>query len=106
MIVFVFSVWKSQKAGVVSGFVFSLYGFLVSPETIVLITGKSNELYINTVSAWASPLQQATYHMHNFGFEFLPRLWQTYLIFGVLIIVFICISKIGVKKYNFVFTGV
>ena len=106
LIVFVFSVWKSQKAGVVSGFVFSLYGYLVSPETIKLITGKDSKLYVNVISAWVSPLQQATYHMHNFGFDFLPRLWQTYLIFGVVIVLLILLSNMAIKKYNFVFTGV
>lgn len=106
LIVFVFSLWKGQRAGVVAGFVFSLYGYLVSPETIGLITGNESRLVKYVVSAWASPLQQATYYMHNFGFDFLPRLWQTYAIFGAIIVLLVILSKVGIKKYNFVFTGV
>ncbi len=106
MIIFVFSIWKSQRAGVVSGFVFSLYGYIMSPSMLALFSKSENQTVLNVISAWLSPLQQATYHMHNFGFDLLPRLWQTYLIFGFIIIALIIISKLGIKKYNFVFTGV
>ncbi len=106
LIIFVFSIWKSQRAGVVSGFVFSLYGYIMSPSMLALFSKSENQTVLNIISAWLSPLQQATYYMHNFGFDLLPRLWQTYLIFGVVIVALIIISKLGIKKYNFVFTGV
>ena len=59
----------------------------------------------NVAVGWLSPLNQATYHMHNFGYDLLPRLWQTYLIFLVAIIALFLIALRGMKKYNFNFTG-
>ncbi len=106
LIIFVFSIWKSQRAGVVSGFIFSLYGYIMSPSMLELFFKDANQTVLNVMSAWLSPLQQSTYHMHNFGFDLLPRLWQTYLIFGAVILVLMFISKLGIKKYNFIFTGV
>ena len=35
---------------------------------------------------WLSPLNHATYHMHNFGYDLLPRLWQTEAVFAALIL--------------------
>ena len=54
---------------------------------------------------WASPLNQATYHMHNFGYDRLSRLWQTYAIFGALGAVLIVLSILAVRGYNFEFRG-
>ncbi len=105
MSIFVFSIWKSQRAGVVTGFIFSLYGYIMSPSTINLFMKDANQTVLNIISAWLSPLQHSTYYMHNFGFDLLPRLWQTYLIFGIIIVVMIFVSKLGIKKYNFIFTG-
>ena len=52
-----------------------------------------------------SPLNQATYHMHNFGYDLLPRLWQTYLIFLVLIAGLMVGILRAIRKYNFMFLG-
>ena len=30
----------------------------------------------NVAVGWLSPLNQATYQMHNFGYDLLPRLWH------------------------------
>jgi len=54
---------------------------------------------------WLSPLNQATYHMHNFGYDLLPRLWQTYLIFLVLIAGLMAGILVAIRKYNFMFLG-
>lgn len=72
-----------QAAGVVSVLVFSLYGILMQPDTIQLILKLPDEAYYiaNVIIGWLSPLNQATYHMHNFGYDKLPRLWQSYCIF-------------------------
>ena len=43
--------------------------------------------------------------MHNFGYDLLPRLWQTYTIFGVLIAGCFALSLRAVRNYNFNFTG-
>ena len=87
--------------------VFSLYGILMQPDTIQLILKLPDEAYYiaNVIIGWLSPLNQATYHMHNFGYDLLPRIWQTYLIFGLLIALCYFLSLRAVRKYNFNFTG-
>ena len=75
---------KGQFWGVAAAFIFSLYGFLLNPQIFKQIFHLPDELMYkaNVAVGWLSPLNQATYHMHNFGYDLLPRLWQTYLVFG------------------------
>jgi hypothetical protein len=54
---------------------------------------------------WLSPLNQATYHMHNFGYDRLPRLWQSFLIFWLLLLVGFLLAQRGIRRYHFIFTG-
>ena len=90
-----------------SVFAFSLFGFLLNPQTLKAIFRLPDELMYkaNVAVGWLSPLNQATYHMHNFGYDLLPRLWQTYLIFGALIALCFYMSLRAVRSYNFVFSG-
>ena len=55
----------------------------MQPDTIQLILKLPDEAYYiaNVIIGWLSLLNQATYHMHNFGYDKLPRLWQSYCIF-------------------------
>lgn len=96
-----------QAAGVVSVLVFSLYGILMQPDTIQLILKLPDEAYYiaNVIIGWLSPLNQATYHMHNFGYDKLPRLWQSYCIFIGLSVILYFASIRAAKRYNFSFTG-
>lgn len=96
-----------QVAGVVSVLVFSLYGILMQPDTIQLILKLPDEAYYiaNVIIGWVSPLNQATYHMHNFGYDKLPRLWQSYLIFFLLVVILYFASIRAAKRYQFTFTG-
>lgn len=102
-----FNLWKGQIAGVLSVFLFSLYGFLLNPQTIKKIFELPDELTYkaNVAVGWLSPLNHATYHMHNFGYDLLPRLWQTYAIFTALIALCWFFSLRAVKKYSFNFIG-
>lgn len=59
----------------------------------------------NVAVGWISPLNHATYHMHNFGYDLLPKLWQTFAIFGVLITVCCVLTPVTIRKYKFNFTG-
>lgn len=59
----------------------------------------------NVIIGWVSPLNQATYHMHNFGYDKLPRMWQSYLIFFVLVAVLYIAAIRAAKGYQFTFTG-
>lgn len=106
-IMLVFNLRKGPLAGVVSVFVFSIYGFILNPQTLKNIFQLPDELIYkaNVAVGWLSPLNHATYHMHNFGYDLLPRLWQTYLVFGALIILCYILSLRAIKRYNFNFTG-
>ena len=107
MIMLVCNLWFGQVAGVVSVLVYSVYGILMNPDTIQLILRLPDEAYYiaNVIIGWLSPLNQATYHMHNFGYDKLPRLWQSYLIFTVLVIAGFFAAVHAAKRYNFTFTG-
>lgn len=96
-----------QVAGVVSVLAFSLYGILMQPDTIQLILKLPDEAYYiaNVIIGWVSPLNQATYHMHNFGYDKLPRLWQSYCIFFGLSVFLYFAAIRAAKRYNFSFTG-
>jgi hypothetical protein len=101
------NVRKGQFWGVASVFLFSLYGFLINPQTFNTFMKLTDEqMYIaNLWAAWMSPLQHATYHMHNFGYDLLPRMWMTYGIFFVLIAFCFVMALRAMRKYNFNFSG-
>ena len=96
-----------QLGGVIGVLGFSLYGFLLNPKTIQAIFKLPDEwMYkANVAVGWLSPLNQATYHMHNFGYDLLPKLWQTVAIFLALIALLFFLSLRAVRRYNFSFTG-
>lgn len=96
-----------QLGGVLAVLGFSLYGFLLNPKTIQTIFQLPDErIYkANVAVGWLSPLNQASYHMHNFGYDLLPRLWQTVAIFLAYIFLLAFLSLRAVRQYNFSFTG-
>ncbi len=106
-IMLLFNLKCGTMGGVISVFVFSLYGIMLNPQVIKTVFDMPSELIYkaNVVMGWISPLNHATYHMHNFGYDKLPRMWQTYLIFITLIVLFCFLSLRAIRKYNFYFTG-
>ena len=102
-----FTVWKSYAAGVGSAFVYTLAGFLMSPDNLIKIFSIPQELAFRARvwMGWISPLNHATYSMHNFGYDRLPRLWQTYAVFGAAGVMLIVLSMLAVRGYNFDFRG-
>lgn len=106
-IMLVCNLWRGGAAGIVSGFAFSVFGLLLKPDTIQAVLQLPDELFykINVAVGWISPLNQATYHMHNFGYDLLPRLWQSFAIFGGLMLLGYILALLAIRKYNFVFTG-
>ena len=59
----------------------------------------------NIIFGWISPLNHATYYMHNFGYDNLPKLYQSYIFFAVGSIVLFALSLWKIKRYQFSFTG-
>jgi len=94
-------------AGLGGVFGLSLYGFLLNPQTIKeLLNLEEREMYkANVAVGWLSPLNHASYAMHNFGYDLLPRLWHTYAILGTLILLLFGLSLRAVRRYNFHFRG-
>ena len=98
---------RGKAAGIIAAFAFSLYGFLLNPELIKTVFRVSDgDMYkANVAVGWLSPLNHATYHMHSFGWDLLPKLWQTYLFFGVLSVILVFLIIRAMRKYSFNFLG-
>lgn len=95
------------NGGMIGGVVFTGFGMVLNPDIVAEWFGISleNIRYANILSGWISPLNHATYYMHNFGYDNLPRLGTSYLFFGVLSIFFFSLSLIKIENYSFQFTG-
>lgn len=93
--------------GVIGVFIISIYGLLLNPSLFMeaLKLPEAVAYKANVAVGWFSPLNQATYHMHNFGYDYLPSLWMTYLIFLGLIAVCFFAAGRSMRKYNFMFAG-
>lgn len=104
---FVFRILLSETAGMAAGISFNLYTVLMSPELIgELFHISEQERYkLYVIAGWASPLRQATYHLHNFGYDKLPTIWQSLVYSGVVLILLFILALAGMRKYNFNFGG-
>ena len=97
-----------KKAAIAAGLFYSLCGFLLDPNILAKILHKEEyEMYvIRRITGWISPLNHATYGMHDFGYDVLPSIHQSCLIFCMILIVLASLSLHTLKKYNFTsFTG-
>lgn len=96
-----------KNGGMILGLLYSLYGFLLKPEVLGrLLHMEEYEMYkINVLIAWISPLSHASYGRHNFGYDHLPTVGQSCMIFGVLLFFLILVSLSCLRGYSFRFTG-
>ena len=96
-----------KKAGLFAMVMLSLLAYALTPDRfMVWLQLNDNLKYVaNLIAAWLSPLQQATYIMHNFGYDQLPTIGQTHLIFGGIILTLLIIAFIAIQKTNFDFSG-
>lgn len=97
----------SKKIGMIGGMIFASLGMLLNPEFLLKILSfpKERMRLANIIFGWISPLNHATYTMHNFGYDQLPRLWMSYLFFAVGCSLFLGLSMQKMKTYAFEFTG-
>lgn len=102
----VFNLMKNRFGGVLSVFLLNLYGLMLEPEFIrkVLKIPETLRYKSNVICGWISPLNHATYYMHNFGYDYLPRLRHSFLILGIAIIMNIFWIYRLSKKYQFDFS--
>lgn len=93
--------------GILSGFLLSIYGLLLSPQIFIdaFKLPQAVAYKANVAVGWLSPLNHATYYMHNFGYDYLPGLWMTYTIFGALILLCFAFALRAIRNYNFMFSG-
>ncbi len=96
-----------ENGGMIGGIIFSSIGLVLTPDLIAkwLHIKEEQMRYANIVFGWMSPLNQATYYMHNFGYDNLPRLWMSYLFFAVGSLIFFGLSLLKIRTYAFRFTG-
>ena len=91
----------------IGGVIFTGIGILLSPDIVAQWFGISldNIRFANIIYGWISPLNHATYYMHNFGYDNLPKLTTSYLFFaGVSFMLSVC-SFLKIRNYAFQFTG-
>jgi len=93
--------------GVMGAFLLNIYGLLLNPEVFMKAfrLPEAVAYKANVAVGWLSPLNHATFHMHNFGYDYLPRLWMSYAIFAVLILMCFLSARQKMKTYSFSFAG-
>ncbi len=96
-----------SNGGMIGGVIFSGFGLLMNPDIVAEWFGISMEKirFANIISGWISPLNHATYYMHSFGYDNLPKLWQSYLFFSLFSMLLFVVSLMKIKNYPFSFTG-
>ncbi len=106
LIILNFNLRKGTRKGSLAGVVFSVFGILMSPATIAGIFGlKEMTMYkANVAMSWISPLNHATYNMHNFGYDMRPRIWHSYIVFIILIVFLVFMAFRNIRNYEFDFS--
>lgn len=96
-----------RRAGIIGGVAYSLYGMLLSPDTVMVVfkIPETQKFRANVILGWISPLNHATYEMHNLGYDRLPTLYQSYLLFAILTAAMTLMIIWQMRAYNFNFTG-
>lgn len=97
-----------KKAAIGAGLFYSLFGFLLNPDILAKILHKEEyEMFlVRRLSGWISPLNHATYGMHDFGYDVLPSIGQSCMIFLAVLAFLAALSFHTLKTYNFnSFTG-
>lgn len=94
-----------NAAGVTGAFAINLYGFLLNPKLFQkLFHLTENQFYrANVLCGWLSPLNHATFPMHNFGYDYLPRIGVSIAFFAGIILILTVVSGMKMRTYNFTF---
>ncbi len=100
------NLWFGQFWGVACVFAVNLYGLFLNPQVVAAVFRIRDAVFYkaNVGVGWLSPLNHATYYMHNFGLDYLPRVWMSYLVFAGLIALLFALGLRGIKRYHFMFT--
>ena len=98
-----FQMKMGKKAAIGAGLSYSLYGFLLNPDILAKILHKEEyEMFlVRRLSGWISPLNHATYGMHDFGYDVLPSIGQSCMVFLGILLFLSALALHTLKKYNF-----
>lgn len=96
-----------ERLGMILGILYSGFGWFLNADIVTEWFRLSPEQrrIANILCGWLSPLNHATYYMHNFGYDNLPRLRESYLIFAAAACVLFLLAFLRAGKYAFHFTG-
>lgn len=96
-----------RNTGLLLGLAYSLYGFLLNPQVLgKLLELEKYEMYrVRVFVGWVSPVSHAVYGMHNFGYDLLPTVPQSLLVFAGLLTFLYLGAYRAIKRYNFQFLG-
>ena len=105
-LIFFFNLLKG-KMGMLAGVVYSGFGFFLTPDIITqwFHLSQTQNRIASILFGWLSPLNHATYYMHNFGYDNLPRLGDSYLFFAGASLAVYLLAFWRVRRYSFHFTG-
>ena len=100
-----FNLIMGNPMGVLGAFAVNLYGIFLNPalfQKMMHLT--EGQLYrANVLCGWVSPLNHATFSMHNFGYDYLPKVGVSIGLFVGIIAILLMISKRKMRTYNFTF---
>lgn len=101
-----FNLWRA-KLGMIAGALCGAVSFVLNPETISkwLNIPPERMATANIIFGWLSPLNHATYYMHSFGYDSLPKLWMSYLIFAAAGALLFLAAFVRIRHYPFNFSG-
>lgn len=102
------NLYRGRTKGMIFGLLYSVYGFLLDPNVLAALFHKEKyEMYqVNVLISWISPLNQAVYGKHNLGYDpLLPKLWQSCLLFLILVFLLALFATHRMKTYSFEFLG-
>ena len=107
-VMLVLNLQKGRAGGVVGALLINLYGILLTPDIFqkVFHLGGGLSYRANILCGWLSPLNHATFPMHNFGYDYLPQIKISILLFLAVICILLFISRKCIKRYNFTFSQV
>ena len=97
-----------NAAGVIGALLVNLYGYLLNPELLQKIFDIPAALVYraNVLCGWLSPLRHATFPMHDFGYDYLPEISVSVMIFLMLTAGLLILSGVRMRNYNFTFIQV
>lgn len=107
LLMMLLTIIKDRRTGIIGVFMFHMLGTIFNTSFLSAVFHLNMKMMykVYIVSGWVSPLNHATYYMHNFGYDMLPTIIQSYLIFGLGIVLISVAITWRMAGYSFNFMG-